>query len=179
MIQKPLMKRSSYDGVARTLHWLTVFLISVQFVIGWLMDDVGRDTKVEGGIWWHLFVGGALILTIFIRVVWQVTHSPPPDRSSLWLRRVASATHFLLYAALIVTPLLGWANASSRGWVVRVFNIIPLPALTAKGSSFGHDMGDVHGVMAWVLFALIILHVSAALFHRFVLKDDVMSRMLK
>ena len=79
MIQKPLMKRSSYDGVARTLHWLTVFLISVQFVIGWLMDDVGRDTKVEGGIWWHLFVGGALILTIFIRVVWRVTHSPPPE----------------------------------------------------------------------------------------------------
>lgn len=179
MIDTQFEQKLSYDGVARALHWLTVLLISAQFVIGWFMDDVDRNTKVEGGIWWHLFVGGALILVIFIRVVWRLTHSPPPSRLTPLLRFLSEATHFLLYAALVVTPLLGWANASSRGWGVRILNIIPLPALTAKGSSLGHSMGDVHGVMAWVLLALIVLHVSAALFHRFVLKDQVMGRMIR
>jgi cytochrome b561 len=39
-------------------------------------------------------------------------------------------------------------------------------------------MGDIHGVLAWVLFALIALHIAGALFHRFVLKDQTLQRML-
>lgn len=179
MGNKQFENAPSYDGVACALHWLTVILIAAQFIIGWIMPDVNRDTKVEGAIWWHLLVGGALLLIIFIRIVWRATHTPPPDKLTPWLRLVSRSTHFLLYAVLIATPLLGWANASSRGWVVRIFNMIPLPALTAEGSPLGHAMGDVHGVMAWVLFAMIVLHVCAALFHRLILKDDVMKRMIR
>ena len=178
MENKRLESGPSYDGVARTLHWLTVMLIAAQFIIGWVMPDVHKDTKVEGLIWWHLFVGGALLLTIFIRIVWRATHKPPPSKLTPLLRFASSSTHFLLYVVLVITPLLGWGNASSRGWSVRIFDILPLPALTAEGSPAGHAMGDIHGIMAWVLLALIILHVSSALFHRFVLKDDVMERMI-
>jgi cytochrome b561 len=52
------------------------------------------------------------------------------------------------------------------------------PSLTAAGSAFGHEMADAHGVVARVLFALIGMHVAAPLFHRFVLHDQVMQRML-
>ncbi|MED5681924.1 cytochrome b/b6 domain-containing protein, partial [Enterobacter hormaechei] len=74
-------------------------------------------------------------------------------------------------------PLLGWANASSRGWAVRLLGALSYPTLTPVGSSLGHAMGDIHGVLAWVLFALIVMHVAAALFHRFVLRDQVLQRM--
>jgi cytochrome b561 len=59
-----------------------------------------------------------------------------------------------------------------------LLGVVPYPALSEPGSAFGHKMGGVHGTLAWVLFALIGLHVVAALFHRFVLKDDVLQRML-
>jgi cytochrome b561 len=75
-------------------------------------------------------------------------------------------------------PLLGWANASARGWAVKLFGALELPELTQRGSSVGHLMGDLHGVLAWVLVALIVMHVGAALFHRFVLKDTILQRML-
>ena len=178
MAYNEIQTAPSYDGVARALHWLTAILIVAQFIIGWVMPDINHDTKVEGAVWWHMLVGGALLLTIFIRVVWRLSHTPPPDNLTPWLRLTSRSTHFLLYAALIATPLLGWANASSRGWVVRIANLIPLPALTATGSTLGHAMGDVHGIMAWVLLGLIILHICAALFHHFVLKDNVMKRMM-
>jgi cytochrome b561 len=78
----------------------------------------------------------------------------------------------------LVVPLLGWANASSRGWTVKFLGLVSYPDLTPAGSAFGQTAGDLHGVLAWVLFGLICVHVAAALFHRFVLRDQVLQRMM-
>ncbi|MFM0061440.1 cytochrome b [Paraburkholderia phytofirmans] len=172
------MRLPAYDAVARTLHWLTAVLIAMQFVIGWTMPDIHKGTQPVGLIAWHLGVGSALIAVMLVRVLWRLTHWPSPDELPPLLNTVSRITHFLLYAALLVVPLLGWINASSRGWTVRLLGLVPYPALSEPGSAFGHEMGDVHGILAWVLFALIVLHVVAALFHRFVLKDHVLQRML-
>jgi len=166
-----------YDGIAQFLHWLIVVLVAGQFVLGWTMPDVHRDTKPVGLIAWHLLVGTALLAAMLCRVVWRLTHRPPPNEIAWPLRVVSSLTQFALYALLIVVPLLGWINASSRGWHVTLFSAIPLPALSPTGSPFGHQMGDVHGVLAWVLFALICLHVAGALLHAFVFRDRVVQRM--
>lgn len=166
-----------YDGIARFLHWLIVALVAAQFVLGWTMPDVHRDTKPVGLIAWHLVVGTALLAAMVCRVLWRATHRPPAVEIARPLRIVSALTQFALYALLIVVPLLGWINASSRGWQVALFSAIPLPALSPAGSSFGHTMGDVHGVLAWVLFALICLHVAGALLHLLVLRDRVTQRM--
>jgi cytochrome b561 len=167
-----------YDGVARLLHWSIAVLITIQFVIGWTMPDVHRDTKPVGLIAWHLGVGATLIAVMALRIIWRLTHRPPPDTLSPLLSAVSRITHLLLYAALVIVPVLGWINASSRGWSVDLLGLVPYPGLVPTGSAFGHAMGGVHGVLAWVLFALIAVHVAAALFHRFVLRDQVMRRML-
>jgi cytochrome b561 len=166
-----------YDGVARLIHWLVVVIIAAQFAIGWTMPDVHKGTQPTGLIAWHLAVGALLIAVMTIRVVWRFTHRPPPDALAPLLSAVSQITHLLLYAALIAVPLLGWANASSRGWTVRLLGTVSYPDLTPVGSSLGHTMGDIHGVLAWVLFALIVMHVAAALFHRFILRDQVLQRM--
>jgi len=170
--------RPAYDATARALHWLTVLLIAMQFVIGWTMPDVHKDTQPVGLIAWHLGVGSTLVAVMVVRVVWRLTHQPTPDDLPPLLSIVSRVTHFLLYAALVAVPLLGWINASSRGWTVRLLGVVPYPSLSTQGSAFGHAMGDVHGILAWVLFALIALHVGAALFHRLILKDHVLQRML-
>jgi len=170
--------RPAYDGGARFLHWLVVLLIFTQFVIGWTMPDIHKGTQPVGLIAWHLGVGATLIAVMAVRIVWRLTHWPAPADLPPALRTVSSITHFLLYAALAAVPLLGWINASSRGWTVRLSGIVPYPSLVPTGSAFGRAMGDVHGLMAWALFALVCLHVAAALMHRFVLRDQVMQRML-
>ena len=171
---------SGYDGVARFLHWLVVVLIAAQFVIGWTMPDIHKGTRPDGLIAWHLGVGAALIAAVVVRIVWRLTHTPAPSPASLspFLRIVSHITHGLLYLALVAVPLLGWANASSRGWSVKLLGVLPYPGISAVGSSVGHEMGDIHGYLAWVLFALVALHIAGALFHRFVLKDQTMQRML-
>jgi cytochrome b561 len=172
------INRPAYDAVARTLHWLTVLLVTMQFVIGWTMPDIHKDTQPVNLIAWHLGVGATLVAVMTIRVIWRLTHWPTPDELPPLLSVASRITHVLLYTALLLVPLLGWINASSRGWTVRLLGVVSYPALSEPGSAFGHEMGDVHGILAWVLFALIGLHVVAALFHRFILKDHVLQRML-
>ena len=167
-----------YDGVAKLLHWLVVLLIAAQFVIGWTMPDIHKGTVPDGLIAWHLGVGAALVAVVVLRIVWRVTHRPAPAPVSPFFSAVSHITHGLLYLALVIVPVLGWANASSRGWTVKLLGVLPYPALSPVGSSVGHAMGYIHGILAWALLVLIGLHVAGALFHRLVLKDGVLQRML-
>ena len=170
----------NYNAVAQILHWLIVVLLVVQFTVAWSMPDVHRDTKPVDLIAWHLSVGVFILLVMLFRLAWRAATAVPPAPIDLkpLLRLLARVTHFLLYGILIVLPLLGWINASSRGWDVRLFGTIPLPPLAPSGSSWGHQMGDLHMTLALVLLAVVGLHVLGALYHQFVLRDRLLDRML-
>lgn len=169
---------STYTPQAKLFHWLTLFLLAIQYTIGWLMPDVHRDTQPVGLIDLHLSFGALIVLLVVLRLAWRIAHPVPQVNASPLLRRIALATHGLLYVLLVAFPLMGWANASSRGWPVSLFGLIPLPALSPKGSSFGHLLGDLHQLTAWVLIAVVALHVIGALYHHFILKDETLKRML-
>ncbi|MBB3258124.1 cytochrome b561 [Paraburkholderia bannensis] len=167
-----------YDTTARLLHWLVVLLVAAQFVIGWTMPDVHRDTKPIGEIAWHLGVGTALLAVMACRIAWRATHQPPPQNLPKAIRAISALTHGALYILLLAVPLLGWINASSRAWAVKLGGLAALPSLSPAGSAFGHSMGDVHSALAWALLVLIGLHIAGALYHRFVLGDRVLQRMM-
>ena len=169
-----------YDVVAKLLHWLTVLLIITQFAVAWTMPDISRGTKPIGLISWHLSVGAAILFVALVRLGWRLTHRapPPPSNLSPVLQTVSRTTHFLLYALLVILPLMGWANASARGWAVTLFGLIPLPTLVAHSSLLGRKMGDIHATTALILLAVIALHVAGALYHALVLRDRTVQRML-
>jgi cytochrome b561 len=79
---------------------------------------------------------------------------------------------------VILIPVLGWASASARGWPVVFFGMGNLPAVLPKGSPFGEELGDIHGFLSNLLLVLIGVHVAAALYHHFWIKDRVLLRML-
>lgn len=170
----------AYNAPARLFHWLTALLLLLQYVLAWTMPDVHRDTKPIGLIAWHLGVGMVIILLVLVRLLWRSAHAAPPEPATLppALRALARYTHGLLYVLLIAIPLMGWANASSRGWPVTLFGFIPMPPLSPAGSSVGHALGDWHRNVAWVLIALAGVHIAGALFHQFVLRDGTLDRML-
>ncbi|MBV8651020.1 MAG: cytochrome b [Alphaproteobacteria bacterium] len=170
----------AYGPVAKLLHWLVVMLLVAQFIIAWTMPPIHRGTTPETLISLHLSLGVVILLVIAVRIVWRLTHPAPaePGDMPVWQRLVARATHGLLYAILVALPLLGWANASARGWKVTLFDILPLPPLVPTGSAVGHAMGDIHGTLATILLIVAGLHVAAALFHAVLRGDGVLQRML-
>jgi cytochrome b561 len=174
------MVATSYNKIAQSLHWLILVLLVIQFAVAWTMPDIHRDTKPVGLIAWHLSVGVVILLVMLVRLGWRAISSVPPPPADLprSLRLLSRTTHFLLYAILIVLPLLGWINANARGWTVWLLGIIPLPTLVAPESAWGAEMGDVHQIVAYLLLGAAALHVAGALYHQFVLRDALLSRML-
>lgn len=172
---------ATYDPVARAAHWLTVLLVAAQFIVGWTMPDIRKGTLPVGLIAWHLVLGSTLLVVVVFRLAWRLTHRPPPPPPGLpfWQKRAASITHAALYVLLLLVPLAGWASASARVWAVRAFGVLPLPQILPSHARIGFELGDIHGgFLAWALLVVLGLHVLAALYHRLVLRDTVLSRML-
>jgi len=168
-----------YDGVARFFHWAILALLIVEFTIAWSMPEVEKDTKPDGLIAWHLFFGTLILTVMLLRVFWRVSHPAPISvPMPRWQELASKAIHQSIYIVLLTLPLMGWANASSRGWDVKLFGLISLPALSPKGSDWGHELGDVHQAVAIALLVLVGLHVVAALYHQLILRDNLLQRML-
>jgi cytochrome b561 len=171
--------RKSYGGIAKIFHWLIFLLLAAQYAVGSIMPHIGRKTLNEGWVNWHLSIGAAILFVILLRLIWRllfpVTLSAAMPR---WESALAYATHLILYALVLVMTLLGWAAANARGWDVKLFGVVTLPALAPNGSSWGHEAGDIHNVLVYVLLGFIILHVAGALYHHYILRDRMLQRML-
>ena len=173
------MDSASYGGMARLLHWIVAGLVLLQTLIGWIMPDIDQNTPQEGFVALHLSVGVVLLVVVIIRVVWRATHPVLGARSlKPWEYWLASTVHGLIYALLVIIPLLGWAAAGYYGYTVRLFGLLKLPALADGTMDWAHAAGDIHAVLVNVLLAAIALHVAAALYHYFVRRDQVLQRML-
>lgn len=170
-----------YTGVAKTLHWLVFVLLIVQYIAAWLMPHIGRDTKPDTIINLHFSIGAVILALVIVRLIWRWTHSEPPllDGIPPWQVKSARFVHLVLYVLLFVIPILGWMNASWRGFDVSVFGLVTLPRLMViRAPGFGW-IGDIHGNLAWFfLLGFVGLHVAAAAYHALVRKDQVLARML-
>lgn len=168
-----------YGVVAKILHWLIFALLAAQYAIGSIMPHIGRKTLDEGWVAWHFSVGAAILFFIVIRLIWRLLHPVPQLPTLTPLERVASGiTHWALYTLILAMTLLGWAATNARGWDVKLFGLVMLPSIAPKDSAWGHECGDIHNILVYVLLGVIALHVLAALYHHFIKHDAVAGRMV-
>jgi cytochrome b561 len=169
----------AYDPVAKSLHWIVFLLLAAQYAVGSIMPHIGRNTPDESWVAWHMSIGATILFFIVVRLAWRFAF-PVPLQTNMPIgqRRLATATHWLLYILVLVMVFLGWAAANARGWDVKMFGLVTLPSIAAKGAHWGHSAGDIHDWLLYVLAGVIGLHVAGALYHQFVQRDDALRRML-
>ena len=171
--------RQTYGVTAKVFHWLIFLLLSAQYAVGSIMPHIGRKTLDEGYVDWHLSIGAAILFVIALRLIWRLLFPVAlPAGMPAWEVLTARITHLMLYALVLTMTLTGWAAANYRGWDVKLFGVITLPALAPKGSPWAHQAGGIHNILVYVLLGFIALHVAGALYHYFIRRDRILQRML-
>jgi cytochrome b561 len=178
LVEKFNMRDESYSKTAIWLHWTIAALIVITFIIGLTVDDFPKswDKAVVNA---HVLMGLAVLLLSVARLWWRISHVPPAPalQAGPFLIKMAHLGHYLLYAMMFVVPLVGIPTLLYRGrWVD--FGLFQLPPLLARDPQIFKPLTQIHELAAYALVGLALGHVAAALYHQFVLKDGLMSRML-
>lgn len=159
------------------LHWLTALLVVALWTIGRTIDVASRGAARVDYRSIHLTLGVVLGVVLLARLVWRMTRGGmlPALHQGVMLV-VARATHWLLYALLLATVVLGVLNVWARG--DSIYNLVTVPQWHAGDRPFIHQIGDWHALAANTVLIVAGLHSAAALFHHFILRDATLSRML-
>jgi cytochrome b561 len=172
------MPATRYSPVAMSLHWIMAALILFSGIVGLLLDDWPKASKL---LWIniHAQVGLLVLVLLMARIWWRRTHTPPelpPDVSDI-SRRVSHPAHLLIYAVMLVTPLVGIV---AFVWHARVFDfgLFAIDFGVKSNAPVFHQAEDIHLWLTYGLFALVAGHAVAALWHHFISRDTVLLRML-
>jgi cytochrome b561 len=177
-VTMPATPALRYGPVAVSLHWIMAALILFSGILGLLLDDWPKASK----LFWiniHAQVGLLVLALLLARIWWRRTHTPPelPPEVSEISRRVSHPAHLLIYALMLLTPLVGIV---AFVWHARVFDfgLFTIDFGVKSNGPVYHQAEDIHLWLTYGLLALVAGHAAAALWHHFVSRDTVLLRML-
>lgn len=171
--------RSTYDGATIAFHWITALLVAVLLgtSFGWKYLPRSWNFKQFEGL--HISLGIVLAAVIAARLLWRLfagrklaaTGSVVTD----WLSKLV---HLALYVMVLAQVVLGFGLRWFQGENFTFFGLFSIPSLLPRNGSLEDLFEDLHSLNAWAILIVVGAHSAAALFHRYVLKDGVLKRML-
>jgi cytochrome b561 len=173
-----------WGWVTRALHWSIALMVFGMLAAG--LYAVSLDTSTPAGemryysvIDVHKSFGLLIIMLMAFRVVWRLSEKTPslPNENPAWEFVLARISQVLLYLGLFLMPITGYLWASAYGEPVRFFGL-KLPTLIHLQGEPAKLAHHVHIFAAFVLMAIISLHVLGALKNHFIDRNDVLRKML-
>jgi cytochrome b561 len=163
-----------FSPLQQGLHWLMAVMVVSMLFIGIGMVSTLRPPFLTL-IAIHKPLGITILVLAVLRLGLRVRRGAPPLPADLpsWQTAGAKASHVLLYALLIVMPLVGWALLSAGGCPIVLYGPIHLPQIMPHNDTLHGILRSAHTWLAYLFFATILLHVAAALFHALVRHDGV------
>lgn len=169
-----------YGSITRLFHWTIAILVIGMITLGVVMGNID-DKAIRGELYSIHKSFGLLILGLMIlRLLWRLNNPTPllPNHLPSWQKLAAHANHWLLYITLICMPISGLIMSTAAGYPPKFFNLFTVALPIAKNKALSSIAGDIHEILAWVISALIVIHLLGALKHHFIHKDNVLKRML-
>jgi cytochrome b561 len=169
-----------YTRTAALLHWLIAILILANLALA--VTSANSEGPLHRTVLnLHKSIGFSVLLLSLVRLAWRLYCPPPPllAGTSGWERPLASIVHVAFYFLMILIPFLGWW-VSSAAKTLHPINVLGwhapfLPVL--RGKEYAGGIMAMHRFLGFSMVALLVLHIGAALKHRFVDRDGVLGRM--
>ena len=167
-----------FTPLQRTLHWIMAVCILAMLFIG-----VGMASTVAPRyltlVAIHKPLGIAILILALIRLAVRLRYGAPPLPADLPepMKLAARLSHYALYVLMIAMPLIGWAMLSAADYPVGLSASLWLPQILPLSPSLHTALWNAHFYLAFLFFAVILLHVAAALFHALIWRDGVFDSM--
>ncbi len=172
------MTPARFTPLQRALHWIMALCILATLFIGVHMVSTIRPTYLTL-IAIHKPLGIVILVLALIRLGVRLRSGAPPLPNDLpaLMKLGAYLSHVALYALMIAVPLIGWAMLSAGGYPVTLWDGFSLPPIAPQSDGLHTILWVAHVSLALLFFAVILLHVAAALFHALVRRDGVFEAM--
>jgi cytochrome b561 len=170
-----------YTRTAVLLHWLIAAAVLGQIAFGWYLQLVPRQTPDRAiFVNFHKSTGLVIGVLIVFRLVWRLTHKPPPLPLSMpaWERRAARANHVLLYACMLIMPVAGYTASNFSRFGVKFFNAVLFPPWGVDDKNIYAFFNGLHVGTSYLFVILIALHALAAFKHFISPRHGILRRML-
>lgn len=166
-------KPNTYHPLQVTLHWIIAIMIISNVILAGMAEEDGQILGFPV-INVHMVMGITILLLMLVRLVtrFRLPRPAPADAGNAFLNTVGELTHWALYLLATIMPLTGIMLASLTD---DLSNLIG-PASKSLANSLGW-LGEFHGLVWALLLLILFLHIGAALFHQFIKKDNLFSRM--
>jgi cytochrome b561 len=171
---------AGYSFASRSFHWLTALLVLAAYVL----SIGGREARVfadgnKGLLTLHESLGLAIFVTTLLRLAHRRwARSPDPVSMPVWMHQAALATRLLLYFLLVFLPLSAIVGSWIEGHSLSFYFVGAIASPWATSPALGQSILSLHKLAGDAIMWLGGVHAAAALFHHFILKDNVLRSML-
>lgn len=176
----PIKNTSVHYGlVAIVFHWFMALLIIILLGLGLYMVTLPIGLTKLKLFGWHKELGVLVLELVVLRLIWRLFNVVPvlPNYLPQWQRIAARFVHWIFYFLMFALPVTGWMLSSAANLPVSFFGLFVLPDFVAPSETLRLFLIDVHKWLAYIMIAVIGLHVAAALKHQFIHRDDILRRM--
>ena len=171
-----------YPPAARWLHWITAALVVVMFTFGvWIVQFEPKDEALKLRLYAiHESTGVVVFLLVLVRLLRRLANPPAPLPSNVpgHFRIAARTNHALLYAVLLIQPVIGFLDTNAWGFPLQWAGLIEIPSPIGKNEALAPILKGLHWFGAVVLLLLVAAHLGGAFYHGVIRRDGVVQRML-
>ena len=171
-----LSDNAAYDRRTVMLHWAVAFLVIGLWIAGQCINLMPRGTPKIMFRSTHIAMGVLLGLFWVYRIYWRTFRGVrlSPIQSG-WSARYSRIHHHLLYVLIGLLVISGLAAVWIRG--DNLFELFVVPAFDPGNNELRRDAVHLHEFLANGLLAAAVVHMAAALWHHWKLKDGLLQRM--
>lgn len=173
-------KGAHFGAISIVNHWVLAILIIGMLGFGLYIEDLPRGPDKGALVQIHKSIGVIALFLVAWRVLWRIASRFPDEVAAMprWQALTSRWAHIALLTCALAMPVTGYLQSSAGGRPVTLFGLFDLPAL-GKIPAIAGPAHVAHGIIAYILIALIAIHILAALKHHIVDKDATLRRMLR